>query len=437
MSLPRSLTLFGAVMLVVGNVVGAGIFTTSGMLAGEVSHPAIFILVWIIGGGLTIIGALTYAELGAMFPRAGGDYQYLKEAYGPWAGFLLGWLSFWIISPGSIAALAIALVDYMPLLPFAGNEVASRLYAVTVVFCLSALNYRSTKMASSTQSVVTVGSLILLAGLVSLGFAVGDGDPAHFSAGISQSFSITDIPGSAMIAVFFTYSGWFAAAYVGSEVDRPGRNVPLALIIGTLIVTVFYTGVNAVYLYALPLSEMKLASETNVAQMAATQLFGPSVAAAISIAIILAIASCINGTVLTGARICYAMGEDGVFWSRLKTVHPKFHTPHVAVAVQGILSCALVLLGTFGELLACVVFAMMLSSIATGAAHVVLRIRKPDIQRPYRTIGYPLVPIVFVAAYTWFAASIAMAKPTTSLIGLGMALTGIPFYLWWRSDIKK
>jgi APA family basic amino acid/polyamine antiporter len=436
MGLPRSLGLFSAVMLVVGNVVGAGIFTTSGMLAAEVSHPLGFLLVWILGGLLTLCGALTYAELGAMFPRAGGDYQFLKEAYGPLAGFVLGWLSFWIINPGSIAALSIALVDYVPGLPHADGQIASRIYAVAVVILLSALNYRSTRLASSTQSAVTVGSLILLAGLVVGGFVWGRGDPTHFRAAQGQSFSPANIPGSAMIAVFFTYSGWFAAAYVGSEVKRPSRNVPLALVIGTLIVTLLYTAVNAVYLYALSLAELKGATETNVADMAATKLFGPSITAAIAAAIILAIASCINGTVMTGARVCYAMGEDGVFWARLKAVHPKFETPHAAIAIQGILSAVLVLLGTFNQLLACVVFAMLLSSMATGMAHVVLRVKRPDFARSYKTVGYPLVPMVFVLAYGWFAFSIAMEKPVTSIIGLGLALTAVPFYFWWRRRAK-
>ena len=250
MSLPRSLSLFGAVMLVVGNVVGAGIFTTSGLLAAEIQHPLAFLAVWTLGGFLTLCGALTYAELGAMFPRAGGDYQFLKEAYGPLAGFLIGWLSFWIISPGSIAALSIAIVAYLPLAP----SVPGPVWAALIIVVLSLVNLRSTHLASSTQTVITVGSLLLLAGLVAGGFAAGAGSLSHFDADVSQSFSI---PGSAMVAVLFTYSGWFAAAYLGSEVKNPGRNVPLALLIGTVIVAILYVAINATYLYALPLREMQ------------------------------------------------------------------------------------------------------------------------------------------------------------------------------------
>ncbi len=437
MSLPRILTLFGAIMLVVGNVVGAGIFTTSGMLAAELNNPVSFLMVWILGGLLTVTGALTYAELGAMFPRAGGDYQFLKEAYGSWAGFLIGWLSFWVISPGSIAALSIAFVGYLPGVSFGNGEMTPKLLAVAVVVALSFVNCRSTRLASSTQSIVTVGSLILLAGLVVGGAIAGKGDVQHF-APAQDGISFT-VPGSAMIAVLFTYSGWFAAAYVGSEVKNPGRNVPLSLFLGTVIVTVLYTGVNAIYVYAMPLSEM--GGTTNVAQVVAVRLFGTHVAIGVSIAILLAIGSCINATVMTGARVCYAMAEDGLLPSRLKAVHPRYSTPYVAIIVQAMLAIGLVALGTFDALLAYVVFAMLLSSLATGIAHIVLRIQRPSIFRPYRTMGYPAVPIVFIAAYGWIAVSIAVNSPGTSLLGLGLAFTGIPFFFFWRwrnsSDRRK
>jgi APA family basic amino acid/polyamine antiporter len=235
-----------------------------------------------------------------------------------------------------------------------------------------------------------------------------------------------------MIAVFFTYSGWFAAAYVGSEVKRPGRNVPLALIAGTLIIALCYTAVNAVYLYSLSLADLRQATDTNVARLSATQLFGPSIASAIGVAIVLSITSCMNSTIITGARVCFAMGEDGVFLATLKKVHPRFETPHAAIVIQAIITCALVLLGTFNQLLSYVVFAMLLTSMCAGAAHIVLRVRRPAAERSYRTFAYPLVPIVFVVSYGFFAFSIALEKPVTSLVGLGLALTAVPFYFWWR-----
>ncbi len=422
-NLPRSLSLFGAAMLVVGNVVGAGIFTTAGFLATEVHHPVTFVGVWIIGGFLTLLGALTYAELGAMFPRAGGDYQFIKEAYGPAAGFTLGWLGFMIIFPGSIAALSMATIGHISVLPPIGGS--TKIYALSLVLLLGTLNYVSTKIASSTQSVVTVGSVVLLAGLAVFGFMSQNGNYQSFTAEPGSSFGFT---GSAMIAVFFTYSGWFAAAYVGSEVVRPERNVPLALIMGTLTVTVLYTAVNAVYLYAIPLDEMKTLAGANAAEITAKRLFGSGFAWIVGLAVILAIVSCINASVMTGARVCYAMAEDGIFFKSLKKIHPRFSTPHTAVAAQTIIAFLFVIVGSFEKLLGYVVFAMLLSNTATGIAHIKLRVQKPNLNRPYRTVFYPVVPIVFTAAHALFAAAIAFDQPTTSLIGLGIALTALPVY---------
>ncbi len=436
MSLPRSLTLFGAMMLVVGNVVGAGIFTTSGILAQQVGHPAVFIGVWVLGGLLTLSGALTYAELGAMFPRAGGDYQFIKEAWGPVAGFVFGWLSFWIIMPGSIAALSIAIVEYIPGLDASAGWSAP--LAAVVIALLVALNVRSTKLAASTQSIVTVGSLILLVGLVLGGAVAGRGSVDHFfDAGKATEGGML-ISGGAMAPVFFTYSGWFAAAYVGSEVKRPERNVPLALVVGTLIVTALYTAINAIYLYAVPLSEMAEAGRINVARMAAERLFGPATAVWVSVAIVLAIWSCVNASVMTGARVSYAMAEDGVIWPGFGRIHPRFATPYVAILVQGAFACFLVTVGTFGRLLSWVTFAMMLSSIATGLGHLKLRRLRKTAKRPYRTLGYPATPILFIGAYTWFAVLTVVESPATSAIGIGLALTGLPFYfLIWRSSGRK
>ncbi len=428
MSLPRSLTLYGAVMLVVGNVVGAGIFVTAGSLAGNVTHPLTFVGVWIVGGLLTLCGALTYGELGAMFPRAGGDYQFLKEAYGPLAGFLAGWLNFWIITPGSIAALSGWLVFNIPGLP-PDQAWMSKGAAVLVVIVLCGINYRSTKLASGAQGIVTVGSLLLLAGLVVGGGIFGDGNADNFNAPAGSGASVLDLPGSAMTAVIFTYSGWFAAAYMGSEIKRPARNLPLSLILGTLIITVLYTAVNAVYLYAIPLDELR--GTQNAAQLATSRLFRGPMALGVNLAILLAIGSCINASVMTGARVCYAMSRDRVLPAFLGAVHPRFKTPHLAVLAQGLLAIALVLGGSPDDLLNYVTFAMLLASIATATALIVLRVRLPDTERPYRTLGYPVTPILFIAGYVWIAVSLAANNPGPSLLGLGLALTGVPFYFIW------
>jgi len=426
--LRRNLTLRNAIMLVVGNVVGAGIFTTSGFLAGELSHPLVLLGVWVAGGLLTLCGALTYAELGSMFPRAGGDYQFLKEAYGPLAGFLLGWLSFWVISPGSIAALAIALAGHLPGL--GEQPELQRLIGIGVIALVSWINFRGVRLAGNTQDVVTAGSLLLLLGLVIGGFALGTGSAANFAAMADPTDGPALMSGSAMIAVIFTYSGWFASAYVGSEVRRPARNVPLSLLVGTLVVTALYTAVNAVYLYALPLAEMRGA--TNVAELAASELFAAPIAIPLAVAIVLAIAGCVNASAMTGARICFAMARDKVFFARLGAVHDEHGTPHAAILIQALISGVLVAIGTFEQILGYVVFAMLLTSMAAGVALFVLRVKRPDAERPYKTTGYPVVPAIFVLTYAAIATAIAWDNPRSAAIGLGLAATGVPFYFVWR-----
>ncbi|MDD5305838.1 MAG: amino acid permease [Deltaproteobacteria bacterium] len=428
MSLAPKLGLMNALMLVVGSVVGAGIFTTSGFLAAELPQGAAFVLVWIVGGALTLAGALTYAEMGGMFPRAGGDYQFLKEAYGPWAGFVLGWLAFLVVNPGSIAALAIALAGYAGDVVPLGGAWGKTAFALGTIAVLSAINVRGVKWAGAAQDVMTIASIALIAGLVALGLASGKGDLSHFATS-DAPFSFRAFTGPAMIAVIFTYSGWFASAYVASEVKRPERNVPLSMFLGTLVVTVLYVALNVFYLYALPLSAMK--GEPNVAARASALLLGPHVSLAVTVTILLAIATCVNGTILTGARVTYAMAEDGVFWPLFKRVHPRFRTPHLGIWAQGALSMLLVLLGTFEQILSYVVFVMLLTSAAAGVALVVLRVRRPGAPRPYRTFGYPVTPFVFVVSYAWIAALVLLDKPAPSALGLVIAASGVPVYLYW------
>jgi APA family basic amino acid/polyamine antiporter len=434
MQLNRRLGLGDALLLIIGNVIGAGIFTTSGFLAGELPDPWLFLGIWLIGGVLTICGALTYAELAGMYPRSGGDYQFLKEAFGPWAGFLLGWVAFWIINPGSIAALSIALASYvksaLPL--FDGCSVA--LLAGVLILVFTAINWLGIRPGGITQNLFAVGTMVVLGLLILAGLLAPGADWGLLTAAAPVSVPWTRLFGGPMIAVLFTFSGWFAAAYVGGEIINPQRNLPRALILGSLAVTIIYLLINLVYVTALPLSQ--LAGATNVAQVTVQALYGPVVARWVSLPIILAIAAGINATVMTGSRVAYAMGRDGLLSLRLGHLHPVYRTPTVALACQALLAIILLLLGTFDQLLSYVVAVMVLSCLACGLALFVLRWRRPEHPRLYRAWGYPLVPLLFMGSYLLILVRITADRPGPALLGILMTLSGLPVYLYQRQRRK-
>lgn len=431
MELKRTLHLRNAIMMVVGNVVGAGIFTTGGLLAANVSHPWLYIVVWIVGGFLTLCGALTYAELGAMFPKAGGDYQFLKEAYGPLVGFIVGWLLFLIIMPGSIAALSIAMVKSVP--GMVDDPISVKAIAAGLIAGLTVINCRGARLAGNTQDVITIGSLLVILAMVVFGFAGGKGSFDNFAA--SNGIESIQFKGGALIAVIFTYSGWFASAYIASEIKNPGRNVPLSLFIGTVIITVLYTLVNCVYIYGVSIDEMRGVEHIGV--LVAQRLFDGPGRWLVTGAILLAILSCINATVMTGSRVYYAMAVDGLFWEKCKEVHPKFGTPVFSLLVQAFVAIVLVFAGTFDLLLHWVGFAMLISCMGTGVALLVLRRTMPKRSRPYRVTGYPIVPLIFVASYGFIGVAVSIESPMTSLASIGLLILGVPFYYLWQRMKKK
>jgi APA family basic amino acid/polyamine antiporter len=374
--------------------------------------------------------------MASMFPYSGGDYQFLKAAYGKWAGFLLAWVSFWIINPGSIAALSIALVSYVKGFVYFQDILTEKLLAVGLISFLSLINYRGVRWSGTTQDIFTIGNLLIVLVFIFGGLASGNGNYQNFIVSSSGSLPISKLFGSAMIAVIFTYSGWFVSAYIGGEVKRPERNLPLSLLLGTIIVTIFYSLINFVYLYAVPLTNLK--DVVNVAQHVAETLFNAGFAQAISLSIILAIAASINATILAGARIYYAMAMDNIFWSPLRRLHPVYNTPHFSLLCQTVIACLFIFLGTFEQLLSSVVFVMLMSSVATGLALFVLRWRKPDLPRPYRTWGYPVIPLLFISFYIFIGIQIVSERPLTSVVGIIITLSGIPFYiLWEKMNILK
>ncbi len=431
--LNRQLRPWDAVMIVVGNVIGVGIFTTTGFIARDIGDATFVLAVWILGGVLTLLGALTYGELGSAFPRAGGDYVYLREAYGPLAGFLVGWIGFFIINPGSIAALALGFSAYLLPLAYGGQAAApplvAKLIAMAIILAFSALNYFSLRWTSRAQNLFSGLSLLTIAALVTAGFLWGDGRVGNFSLGTEDS-GLADLFGPAMVSVFFTYSGWFVSAYVASEMIAPQKTLPFSLIVSSLIVTVVYVLMNALYIYALPVKDM--AGVVDIARLASSALFDERVSYLLAVVVMLAILSSLNSVILTAPRIYYAMALDGLFPSLLAHAHRRHQTPHWAIVSQALVACALVLAGNFYQLLSFTAFFMLLTSFATAAGVIVLRIRRPEIHRSYKVWGYPFTTLLFLGAYAWIAVRIFLYNPHDALIGLAIALSGIPVYLFRR-----
>jgi basic amino acid/polyamine antiporter, APA family len=436
--LKKTLRPADAVMIVVGNVIGVGIFTTTGFIAGYIPDASLILAVWTLGGMLTLFGALTYGELGAAFPRAGGDYIYLKEAYGPLAGFLVGWVGFFIINPGSMAALALGLIEYLvPLMAGDRTELSpaiGKIIAILVILIFTCINYISVRWASRAQNLLSGFNLLTIAIIVSAGFILGSGNWENFSYR-SETSSIGDLFGPAMVSVFFTYSGWFVSAYVASEMKNPQTSLPFSLIISALIITFIYIIMNIFYIYALPIPEMD--GVVDIARKASESLLGNQASVLFSVMIIFAILGSLNSVTLTAPRIYYAMANDGLFPGKLGKVHPRFRTPHYSIGIQAVIACLMVLVGNFYQLLSYTVFFMLLTCIATAIGVFVLRIRKPHLARPYKVWGYPFTTSVFVMAYTWIAVRVFLYNPQNALIGILIVLIGIPFFIYWKKQSNK
>lgn len=341
-------------------------------------------------------------------------------------------MGFFIINPGSIAALALGFTKYLtPLLaPDTGlPPIASKLIAIFAILLFSGLNYRSVRWASRAQNLVSGSSLLIIVLIVGAGFIWGSGNLEHFKF-TSEKVSIGDLFGPAMISVFFTYSGWFVAAYVASEMKTPQKTLPRSLIYSSIIVAVLYLFMNALYIYALPVPEMK--GVVDIARRASEALLGSRFAALFSVMIIFAILGSLNSVIMTAPRIYFAMARDGLFLKTTGNTHPRYKTPHSAIILQAMISCFLVLVGSFYQLLTYVVFVMLLSSIATAAGVFVLRARRPALERPYKVWGYPFTTAIFIIAYAWIAYKIMLGNPQNAGIGILITLSGIPFYLYWK-----
>jgi APA family basic amino acid/polyamine antiporter len=450
--LKRQIGLFDAVMLISGDMIGTGIFISTGVIAAQVPSPGGVLLVWIFGGLLALAGALSCAELSASLPYAGGDYNYIRAAYGKLMGFLSGWSSFLVTFSGAIAFLAVSFNEYMsfffpalgskellfsaamPLISI--NITTGTLFSILVVVLISALHCMGVRQGTVTQNILTVIKIGSLVGIILLGVMLGKGDTAHFSPLFEwEKIAKSSVFASAFIPAIFAYSGWNAVIYIAGEVKEPERNLPKALLMANLIVIALYLAINVVYIYGVSVTDMKGAAR--ISEVATTALFGRPTSAWITVLITISILGALNVVTMLGPRIYYAMARDGVFFKGLSYVHPKFGTPSNAIILQAAWSCLLILTNTWGTLFTYVSVIITLFSAFTVGAVIVLRWKRPELKRPYKLWGYPIVPLLFILAHLWIVWGSVIEKPWESLLGLFIVCLGIPAYLVWQNQLRR
>jgi len=431
--LPRRLTLLDTTLLVVGGIIGTGVFFNSSNVAQRVHTPGLIITAWLIGGVIALIGALSYAELGAMMPQIGGEYAFLREGLHPMVAFLYGWTLLLVISTGAIAAVAMKFSETLAtLVPALNTPLRIKLTGLAALWGLALVNYFGVKPGAFVQNVFTAGKLIALAVLIVLGLTARV--PSHlilhpFAAGGYEG-SIVIAMGAALAPILFSYGGWQNSTYTAGEIINPGKTVPRASVIGIIIVIVVYVAANVAYLHVLPAAEVRATG--TLATDVARRIMGDMGARFISIAIVVSTFGFIDMTMLTSPRVFYAMARDGLLFGALAYVHPKHKTPSVVLAFYTAMTSLMMLAGSYDSLLSYATFGDWIFFGSTVLALFTLRKKYPDLPRPYRVWGYPVLPALFViVAYTFVVINFIANQPQTSY-GLALILAGIPLYFLFR-----
>lgn len=475
----RELGLLDSTMIVIGSMIGSGIFIVSSDIARTVGSPGYLLLVWLITGAITITAALSYGELAGMLPHAGGQYVYLREAYNPLVGFLYGWTLFLVIQTGTIAAVAVAFAKYTAvLIPwFSENNIlfsllglkisAAQVLAILSVVVLTSSNIRGVRTAKIVQNIFTFSKVVALFGLILLALFIGKNAAAigaNFSNFWSASWthisngkiiSIESLSGSmllaaigvAMVGSLFSSDAWNNITFTAAEVKNPRRNIPLSLFLGTAIVTLLYIGANVAYILVLPLKGspegvsvvgrgIQFALSDRVATAASSMIFGAPAVVIMAVLIMTSTFGCNNGLILAGARVYYAMAKDNLFFKKIGTIN-KNSVPGVALVVQAIWASLLCLSGTYGDLLDYVIFAVLIFYILTIAGIFLLRKKRPDAERPYKAWGYPVVPALYILAASAISIDLLILKPMYSWPGMIIVLLGIPVYFIWKKFAKN
>ncbi|HWC98462.1 MAG TPA: amino acid permease [Candidatus Sulfopaludibacter sp.] len=443
--LRRDLGTWPAMSIVVGTVIGSGIFLVPRTMIQRVGTVEAVFAVWIVGGLLSLAGALSYAELAAAIPEAGGEYAYLREAYGPMWGFLYSWTQLWVAKSGSIATLGTGFFLYLtnffpsmdtvlysiplPIGPHGGPlEIRSgQLFAIVLILLLAWLNYYGVKLGGNVQVAVTAVKVGLIGFVIIAGIGFGPAHAPTVAAVTPLTFSGFI---AALVAALWAYDGWNNVSMVSSEIRDPQRNLPLALIGGTLGVIVIYLLANIAYFHVMTPAEV--AGGTRVAADMMRKIMDGFGANAVSIAAMISIFAALNGSILSGARVPYAAARQGLFFQAVGNVSPKHHTPGVSIIVLTLWACLLVLSGRYDDLFNLVIFASWILYGMTAAAVIVLRKKQPGLVRPYRTLGYPVVPLLFVIGALILLVSTAIDRPRESGMGICLILAGLPFYFYWK-----
>ncbi|MDO9341476.1 MAG: amino acid permease [Bacteroidales bacterium] len=428
--LAKELTLYGLVMVAIGSCIGSGIFVTPSQIAGLVPSPLLILAVWAIGGVITLTGALTFGELGSIFPQAGGIYIFLKEAYGGWLGFLYGWAYLLIITSGSIAVLSLAFSYYLSFfIPM--NDTWKILTSIIAISVLTTLNVLRAKFGEMFSNIFTGLKILGILIIIGVGLFYGNSELSFKGFGLSSSGN-TGLSsfGIALVGVLFSYGGWQHASFLAGETKNPSKNVPIAMITGAIVVTIIYLLVNMSYMLLLPIST--IASSQKVAAEAVSTIlpFGGMLVAAI-------IAVSTLGTIgiytLSAPRIYYAMAEDGLFFKSIAKVHPVFKTPVNAIIVQSIWAIVLLLFwGTFEDLITYTVSVEWIFFTLAAAGIFIFRKKLKNVERPYKTFGYPVTPLIFICINIWFVLNMMINKPLHMGIGIGFVLLGVPVYFFFK-----
>src|SRR6202162_5472253 len=453
-TLARGLSLLDSVLLLVSGIIGSSIFLTAKDIAGPLPNPILFFLVWVLGGVISLCACVAFAELGSMFPDSGGQYIYLREAYGDLVAFLYGWMLFTVGNGGSIAALSVASAAYMGnIIPFISQQhvifsLAGRPFhpphavGLVLIAILTCVNVFGLRWGAFLTNVSTWTKFSAMAVFVVLGFAIGKGHWSNFSAqasgGLTMGLSAGQLIsafGVGLIAVFWAYDGWVYVTWGAGEVKDPRRNVPLAMVLGVLAVGTIYLAMNMTYGYAMPLNE--IAKYETIAHATATRLFSSAAAVWLSAMIAISCFSAAAACTLSGSRVYLAMAQDGVFFCRMAVIHPKWRTPAFSLIGQGVWAAVLTMSGRYDQLYTYVIFGMVLSYTLTVIGLFVLRWERPDVPRPYRRTRYPWVSRLYVLGGGAWTLNTIITRPGEAFWGATIVAVGVPGYWYWKWKSRK